>query len=49
MKQLKRGDKVTYTKQDPWGKTWKETSKVFLVHNGKALLENGDWVLAWAK
>jgi len=41
MKKLKKGDTVTYTRKFAFGKTGKETSKVIMVLNGKALLENG--------
>lgn len=46
MTKLKRGDKVTYTKQYAFGKSGEVTATVVMVLGWKALLDNGDEIPA---
>ena len=49
MKILKVKDTVTYTRTFAFGKTGKETATVVAIHNGMALLDNGDKIFAIIK
>lgn len=41
---LKRGDKVKYTKHFMFGKTGTEITKVIMINKFSVLLENGDTI-----